>query len=376
MALRFIDIINDVEDMSLVTSKTSMVKRKINQALQRVYQSHDFPYYMQNAAIETTLLYDTGTIDVTNGSTAVSGTSTVWTSAMAGRKIRVEGQNAFYEIASVTDATNLVLNNNFQGSTATSQNYEIYQDEYRIEADVDKYKMLRQIENAVPIASYSPTDFDELFPAPSSYADPLFEMMIGTKLDTDTTGTVTGSVATSVLTGSGTSWTSLEGFGRLSPLRVGDNVFTVKSVDSDTQVTIYESISSGITAAAYEITLNNIRVQLYQIPDTQRLIYYRYFRLPTPLINDYDLPDMPDGFHYLLVWGALSDMFATKGDIVKAENVFEQRFLNGLAQMKLKVGSFTPDRIYRKKSIDRVRTTRGRLDGLETSSFDRRYSNP
>lgn len=53
----------------------------------------------------------------TVGSTAIVGnTGTTWTSAMAGRYLKVTSDGVWYKIASVTDATNLVLTREFAGT--------------------------------------------------------------------------------------------------------------------------------------------------------------------------------------------------------------------------------------------------------------------
>lgn len=73
--------------------------------------------------------YITGTVTVTNSSTAVVGAGgAAWTTNMAGMWLNVplttsnatSGDNEWYQIASVTNATNLVLMNQYQGGTATS----------------------------------------------------------------------------------------------------------------------------------------------------------------------------------------------------------------------------------------------------------------
>lgn len=69
--------------------------------------------------------YTTGTITtIANGDTTVTGSGTSWTSQMAGRMIRITDANAagsgdgeWYEIASVTSATVLELNTNYQGTS-------------------------------------------------------------------------------------------------------------------------------------------------------------------------------------------------------------------------------------------------------------------
>jgi hypothetical protein len=69
----------------------------------------------------------------------------------------------------------------------------------------------------------------------------------------------------------------------------------------------------------------------------------------------------------------LSVILSQKGDINKAYQTYEQMFLNGMQQAKIKIGSFSPDRITKRRSVDfgsRIR----RLDGIETSNFDRKYS--
>lgn len=73
--------------------------------------------------------YTTGTIAVTNGSTAVTGAGgAAWTTNMVDRWLNIAqttsnattGDDEWYQIASVTDATHLVLYNQYQGATATS----------------------------------------------------------------------------------------------------------------------------------------------------------------------------------------------------------------------------------------------------------------
>ena len=367
------ELANIAEKISNVTDQRTLLNNSLQIALNRVYQFHDWPYYLdfKNGAIETVDDYSTGTIAVTNGSTAVTGTTTVWTAAMVGRKIRVSGEKPYYRIVSInTGAQTLVLDHEYQGDDDATASYEIFKDEYRLNADVDKYKTIRQIENGIPLFSITPSDFDKSYPTPEAYSNPMFEIMVGTEIEVYITGTLAG--ATNTLTGNNTEWASVEGLGKGSKIRVGNYWYTVKSVDSDTSITTYETLPTIAAGSAYEIKLDNIVVQLYQIPNSAKTLYYRYFRKPAPLANDYDSPDMPSDYHHLLSWGALSELLSQKGDINKAYTVYEDRFVAGLQQMKFKIGSFAPDRIITRKSCDGLK--RGMTRGLENSSFDRRHS--
>jgi hypothetical protein len=70
-----------------------------------------------------------GVLTATNGSTSIVGTGTTWTSAMAGRYLRItdsdtanKGDGVWYEIASVTSATALALVAPYAGTSISSGN--------------------------------------------------------------------------------------------------------------------------------------------------------------------------------------------------------------------------------------------------------------
>jgi hypothetical protein len=94
--------------------------------------------------------------------------------------------------------------------------------------------------------------------------------------------------------------------------------------------------------------------------------------MPDPLINNWDLPDMPYEFHWILIEGALSWIWRQKGDLNKGQVDAEQRFIQGLEQMKQKIGNFAPDRITKRRSCDNVR--RMRFEGVESANYDYRYT--
>lgn len=367
--MRRLDIATFIEGMSLVNQERDLINDIIRMALDRVYNFHEWPYYVQEGTLRTVAVYNDGEVDVTNGSTTVTGTTTAFTDDMVGRKFRVSGEKAYYKIAEVVSGTELTLAEEYRGDTDTGLDYEIFKDEYRLAADVGKYKIIRQLENGMALVSIYPDSFDTIIPTPESYGEPTYEIFRGTKLDIYNDGTVTATGKT--ITGSGTEWTGVEGLGRCSKVRIGNNVYTVKSVDSDTQLTVYENVIAVAGATAHEVILDNLILQLYNIPDSDRLLYYSYFRKPVPLANDYDVPDMPSQWIYLLKWAGLSEALALKGDIQRSENVYEGKFVRGLQQMKLSIGSFAPNRRYQRKSADSLgRTNRG----VEKPTFDIRYS--
>lgn len=373
--MTFLDIQNQVTAISNVTGQTDLVKKSIQIALNRIAEYFEWPFYIVNTGVINTVApYTTGTCTVTNGSATVTGTTTVWTSAMIGRKFRFSNDSAYYLIIAVGGTGSLTLATPYQGSTnSTGSTYSIYKDEYRLAPDVDTYKTIVQIQNSMAMSSVPTARFDKFFPSPYSYSNPALEIMSGTKLDTYSTGTVTVAANSTTITGSSTAWTSVEALGRMSPITVGSNVYTIKTVNSATNITIYEVPSVAAAASVYSINLANLIVQVFPIPSIQENLYYRYHRIPDVMVNSYDIPDLPPQWQYLLIYGSLSFLFLLKGDINKAQIESENRFLEGLQNMKKKLGSYATDRKWNVSSQDIFVKTG---DGLEKSTFDRRFSAP
>lgn len=77
--------------------------------------------------------YTTGTVSITTNTTTVTGSGTTFTNSMAGQWIRVafsstnsaNGDNQWYQIASVTNATTLVLKNVYSGATVAGGTFTI-----------------------------------------------------------------------------------------------------------------------------------------------------------------------------------------------------------------------------------------------------------
>lgn len=70
--------------------------------------------------------YTTGTATVTNGSNAVVGIGTTWTSAMIGRQFRIGLLTPIYDIIAVPSATSLTLSDVWGSTSQTSVGYQIY----------------------------------------------------------------------------------------------------------------------------------------------------------------------------------------------------------------------------------------------------------
>ena len=119
------------------------------------------------------------------------------------------------------------------------------------------------------------------------------------------TGTVSGTSASKVITGDGTSWSS-SNVQEFDNIQVGSVVYTVKSVDSTTQITIYENIITTIAAAtSYTLVNDAWTVDLWPTPDATIAYELKASGVIARLEDDTDIPPLPDHWHNLLVKGAV-----------------------------------------------------------------------
>ena len=346
--MQFKDIYTNVESLANVTSQRALIKDSIRMGLNRA-TAKDLPYLMTDGFITTVAPYETGTVTVASASKTVTGSGTTFTSAMVGRKIRIGTENAYYRISAFVSTTEITLEVAYQGSLTSANTYSIYKDEYRLPANCDTYKVLRQIKDARAITSLEATAFDLLEPSPTAEGSPSYEILVGSKLDVYTTGTISGTVNTSVITGASTVWTSVEGLGKGSKITIGAYVYTVKTVDSDTQITIYEtqSVTSAVLTT-YSILLDNYVIQLFTIPNSAENIYFRYQRSVFLLINDYDIPDLPEQYHWILIHAGLIWAWHTKD---KERSDIEQAiFEAAIKQMWNRIGYISVSRTYPRAS--------------------------
>ena len=87
--------------------------------------------------ITTVAEYTTGTVAVTNGSTTLTGTDTVWVTGMTDRKIKFDDDDEIYAFTYVSE-TSGTLGKNFLGTTATAATYTIFDDDYALASDFQR----------------------------------------------------------------------------------------------------------------------------------------------------------------------------------------------------------------------------------------------
>ena len=166
-----------------VTATENQAKRYINIGLQDMHIGHGEKFWWaeRDAVLVTHPEYSTGTVAITNGATAVTGTSTAWTTANAygnnnvqvGSKIVIAGGDEVYEVTAVGGATSLTLGSAYIRDTETEATYRVFEDEYDLHADFLRPIDLRRFSSTVNISLIDRVEFRRKYPRNSVTGRPV-----------------------------------------------------------------------------------------------------------------------------------------------------------------------------------------------------------
>ncbi len=139
------DLLNRIRADTSVAATVVQAKRYVNIALHDMHIGFDqkVPWAERRATLVTQQDYSTGTLAVSQGDTALTGTDTLWNTnnafgvanVRAGGKIVISGGVEVYEIASVSSDTGAVLTSDYVKSDETAATYVYFEDEYALDDD-------------------------------------------------------------------------------------------------------------------------------------------------------------------------------------------------------------------------------------------------
>ena len=267
-------------------------------------------------------VYADGTVDLTQGSRTVTGTTTAFTSAMVGRKL-IGPDSSYYKIIAVASGTSLTLSEPYQGATVLGAVYQIWKDEYTLYPDA--FSIIDFINYIEPsqMVEFTNKYSRYLFPRATTNETPRLWTLVGRKqnLPSYSTGTISGTVNTRTITGSGTTWFDNVQPGYEIMVTVGATTYCyhVLSVDSNTQITTVEDIAATINAAtSYVSRGRNALIVRFLAPSSQTIVNYSYYSKVYPLVNDYDEDWLLELYPHLVIQGVQKWDYMDKNDPMRA----------------------------------------------------------
>ncbi len=184
----YTDLQNRIRAQTGITATQTQAQRYINIALQDFFLGFDyrFPWAERSALLVTQPQYVVGTCTATQGSTAITGQSTLWNTNNAfgvanmrvNGKIRIAGSLTPYTIQSVTNDTAAVLTSTFTEATQTAATYVYYENEYALASDFLRPVDLQQFSFQIPIDLISRNEFRRRYPTNSVPGTPTVACII------------------------------------------------------------------------------------------------------------------------------------------------------------------------------------------------------
>lgn len=174
----FTDLMNRVRSDTTQTATITQAKRYCNIALQDMHLGFDyrFPWAERAGRLIVRAQYSTGTVTITQGSTTLTGTSTVWTTtdafgvanARANGKIRIDGSLTPYVVQSVGGAGTITLSSKFTEADVTDGTYVYYEDEYDLATDFLRPIDAQRFSDEVNIELINRSEFRRRYPTNST----------------------------------------------------------------------------------------------------------------------------------------------------------------------------------------------------------------
>lgn len=309
----------------------------IQQAFRDVNEGQRWSYRRRETAIQTVAPYSTGTVTVTSGSATLTGSGTVWTSAMVGRAIRVAGDPAYLFVTAVGSATSLTLGDpqansiTWPGASGSLQSYSIFQHQYALPTDVDLVLLPNR---NWPITEKWRDFFDRIDPARNSTGDPIYYALVRNLYaaaagSTPGTPVLTGSAVTTAVTLDAVAVTiSLSAPNTTYQLIVTANwntaVWVTGKTTTQAVVNFNVPAPSGaqidwqlvlVTTPSVPPTVESTIIEFWPVPSAAKLIRLPYLAVTPTLAFDTDLPTCPSEPVECYATAKLADyLFAKTGD--------------------------------------------------------------
>lgn len=159
------------------TALNTIIDRFLNEANYDIHLGNPItlPYWaVRRGVIVTRAPYTTGTVAITTASsrTAVTGTSTLWTTtdsyglanARVGGKMTFSGLTDVYEVSVVGGAGSITLGSQYTGDDLSGDSYVYFEDEYSLASDFGRILDLRMFSNDANIPLIGFMQFRRGFP--------------------------------------------------------------------------------------------------------------------------------------------------------------------------------------------------------------------
>jgi hypothetical protein len=325
------------KDISNTTVKARLLGH-LNDACQEKWDGFEWSFRWRDYPLVLTADVTSGTMTATNGSSTVTASGTPFVTGVHENgwiRFTEDSVSTWYRVHSVDSTATITIEPAYQGTTGANKLYELKRTDYRLPTELADVGAINITSQGKPLGvstlgsldlNYQP-DLKRGYPTMAALFDTDF------KGATYSTGTVSGSINTRSITGSGTSWRS-----NVSP---GDTMtfasvkYTVYRVESDTSITLYQNLQATVSGASYTSVRQFGRIlRLTPSADQAYVVFVRGLRRYAPLVNDNDINDFLNRYPAAVIEAAVWRELGSSPDPREASNYMksEQMWNNAIAE--------------------------------------------
>lgn len=279
------------------TEVSTRIKEEINYAGRIAWNNFPWTFRNREFLFTTVPQVTIGTVEVTADSRTITFSSAVLSDTFKGAWIRFPGAEPdnWYKIKTVSSSTVALVDPAYVGTTDAAATYELRKQDYLVPMEIRDFSSLNVTGSLGPISidNFNTPAPLPIFPLGSATRGALFNQSIDETTYSD--GTVSAALNTRVITGVGTAF--------LSNVTEGDsfiadsNTYTVASIESDTQLTLYNHVKTALSGSAYQTVRKFGKVlRLPTSTEDKHTVVIKALRKYSPLVNDLDFNELTEDY--------------------------------------------------------------------------------
>lgn len=288
-------VCDDANTNSNISTVSARITREINRVCEEIWNGFRWSFRWRNYRIATDVDVTTGTLTLTNASRTITGSGTSFLSSYVGWHIYFPQDSIlnWYKINHYTSSTQVELDVPYQGTSGSGKTYVLRHFDYVLPTEPWDIGSVAVTNNCKIIPILEPYSIDVIGPAPINNGVPEAVAIYSSDLNATTysTGSITGTINTNTITGTSTFW--LDNAFPGDTVTIGSYSYRIRSVDSNSQITLYnaQQVTSG--SASYTITRQFGRVMRIMWPAAYAFtLDIRALRLYQPMVNNNDTNEL------------------------------------------------------------------------------------
>ena len=287
------------------------IKNHINDTCLEKWHGYAWSFRYREYPIVLSAQISSGTLTATNGNQTVTASGTPFDSSIhVGSWIQFTGDTntAWYRIRTVSSTSSVIIEPAYQGTTGGSKSYVLCKTDYLLPTEISDIGTLKVMYDGQPLYIQHQFMTDSVHRPPIAKGQPTDVSVFNQDavLTTYTTGTVSGTINTITLTGSGTVWLANVQPGDEILISGDTNTYKVQRVNSDTSITLYNNLVSAASGATYTISRQYGKVlRIGPSPDQAYVCFAKGLRAYSPLINNADSNELLVRYPQAVIEGAV-----------------------------------------------------------------------